>query len=202
MKTKLLLTTLLLALILAACAPAAPAMEEPTTPPASTPEPALPTEAPAELPTQEVPAGKVPALPVESITYSDEDFGLLVDFPADWTIGEKMVLGERASQTQVTSPDGANSASITVYNWDPKNDLAAYADHRKQAWDASGFTVLSEDEWVQDNGQSVMVYTIKTADDKQALFAFAAAGDRYIEFSGEGDLALLEQIVLTLRFVQ
>ncbi len=200
MKTQIILSVLILTLALTACAPTVPVIEQPT--PTLSPEPGPPAEPTSTaVPTLEAPAEKVPALPVESLTYADETFGLLIDFPAGWIIGEPMILGERASQTVIASPDKANQVLVTIYNWDPKNDLKAYADHRKLAWDASGFAIDSENEWVLDNGQGVMAYIVKTPE-QQAFFAFAVAGDRYLEFSGNGDLALIEQIALTLRFVK
>lgn len=155
-----------------------------------------------------VPEGKIPAASFESQTYVDETVGFALDYPADWTVTETKV-GDRGSQTVLLStpeiadmaelPEGETRVSITVYQWDPKNDLAAFVDSRKNAWDASGFTVVEEEDIQLDLGLAAKQFVIQTPDGKQALFLFAALSDQYVSISGEGDMELVKEIASRLR---
>jgi hypothetical protein len=119
-----------------------------------------------------------------------------------------MVVGDRATQAQfLSSPDlanattlpaGATRVSATVYQWDPKNDLAAYVANRKAAWEGSGFQILEEEQLVLDLGLPAVRLTVQTPE-SQAMFLFAAIGEQYLEVSGEGDLFLVNEIVRRVR---
>ncbi len=154
---------------------------------------------PAPIMTEE-PEFSVPVLPVESFTYENPEIGLLVDFPQTWTVGGMTVLGERASQTLVNAPEGATMVTLTVNLWEPYNDIEAYAEVRRVAWDASGFTTLSEQEWTLNNGQTARVFFLESPESRPVLFLLTALDDRYLTLAGEGDLELVEQIARTLRF--
>jgi len=155
-----------------------------------------------------VPEGKIPAASFESQTYVNETVGFALDYPAGWTVTESVV-GDRGSQMLLLSspeiadlpvlPEGATRVSVTVNQWDPKNDLAAFVDVRKTAWDASGFTILEEEDLVLDLGLSAKQYVVQTPDGLNVLFLFAAVGDQYVSISGEGDMDLVREIALRLR---
>src|SRR5690349_972439 len=108
---------------------------------------------PAAAPTGAIPSAKLPAAPFESRTYINDTVGFILDYPAGWTVNEAAV-GDRGSQIQflsspdladmATLPEGATRLSATAYQWDPKNDLAAFTANQKSAWNASGFTILDE----------------------------------------------------------
>lgn len=150
---------------------------------------------------------KQPAASFESQTYINQAAGFALDYPAGWTVNE-MVVGDRATQTQfLSSPDlasattlpaGATRVSATVYQWDPKNDLAAYVANRKAAWEGSGFQILEEEQLVLDLGLPAVRLTVQTPE-SQAMFLFAAIGEQYLEVSGEGDLFLVNEIVRRVR---
>ena len=155
-----------------------------------------------------IPQGKIPAASFESQTYVDETTGFALDYPANWTATQSTI-GDRGSQTVLLSkpeladaaelPAGETRVTVTVNQWDPKNDLAAFVDTRKTAWDASGFTIVEEEEPVLDLGLAANQFVIQTADGKQVLFLFAAVGDQYVSISGEGDMALVKEIAARLR---
>jgi hypothetical protein len=155
-----------------------------------------------------VPQGKIPAASFESQTYVDEATGFALDYPANWTVTQSTV-GDRGSQTMLLSkpeiaeladvPEGETRVTVAVNQWDPKNDLAAYVDTRKTAWESSGFTILEEDEPVLDLGLAAKQFVIQTSDGKQALFLFAAVGEQYVTVSGEGDMNLVKEIASRLR---
>lgn len=150
---------------------------------------------------------KLPATSFESQTYVNQAAGFALDYPAGWTVNETVV-GDRGTQVQflsspelanaTTLPAGATRVSATVYQWDPKNDLAAYVANRKAAWEASGFQILEEEQLVLDLGLPAVRFTVQTPE-SQAVFLFAAIGEQYLEVSGEGDLLLVNEIVRRVR---
>jgi len=199
-KNLALVLLLIASAMLSACLQMVIVSSEPATP-AAQPE-AAPIELsipPAPMMTDE-PEFQVPALPVESFTYENPEIGLLVDFPKDWTVGDMTVIGERASQTLVSAPGGVTMVTLTVSLWEPYNDLDAYAETRQIAWDASGFTTLSTQEWTLNNGQMARVFVLETPEAQPVLFLLTALDNRYLTLAGEGDLELVEQIARTLRF--
>jgi len=172
-----------------------PATEEPA--PEST-QTAAPVEA------------KLPAVPFESETYFNEEAGFALDYPAGWTVSET-VIGPRGTQILFLSspeiaeletvPEGGTRLSATIHQWDPKNDLAAFVESRKTAWEASGFTTVEEEQLVLELGLPAARFLIQTPD-ADVVFLIAALGDQYLVISGEGDLELVEEISLRLRPIE
>jgi hypothetical protein len=173
-----------------------------------TESPALPTATePVDVPTEVVPVPKLPAVSFESQTYIDEISGFALDYPAGWTVTEAMV-GGRGSQVQFLSspdlanletlPEGATRVSAAIYQWDPKNDLAAYVSQRKIAWEASGFTILEEEQLILEQGLPAVQFTVQTPGGP-TVFLIAAIGDQYLVVNGEGDLELVKEIVQHVR---
>ncbi len=159
-------------------------------------------------PTMEaVPQGKLPAPSFDSQPYINEEAGFALDIPSGWTINE-VVLGSRGAQIQFLSkpeladaaviPEGETRVNATLYLWDPKNDLDAYLENRKTAWEASGFTILEEEQLTLELGLSAVLVTLQTPD-TQSMFLIAALRDQYLEISGEGNLELVREIALRLR---
>jgi hypothetical protein len=196
-----------LLLALAACAGASTDVPETPLAPTATeqataPQPTAESTAAAteELPAQ-TEAPPEPALSFEPATYRDEANGFEFDYPADWQVSDQGVLGDRGSQALLVS-NGEPRLAITVYLWDPKNDLDAYVDHRKQAWSGSGLTILLEEPLVLEGGQRAVRFVVQTAEGEQAFFFFTTAGERYLELSGTGDPALLAEIAQTVRVLE
>ena len=112
---------------------------------------------PAPAPTETAPSPKLPAASFESETYVNEEAGFALDYPAGWMVNE-IVIGPRGTQVQFLSspeiaelaalPEGETRVNATIYQWDPKNDLAAYVAKWKTAWESSGFTILEEEQLV------------------------------------------------------
>lgn len=204
---RITLTIVTLALSLAACvAPAAPSLAPEAT---EIVEGSLP--APSAAVTEaalEQPQGKIAAPSFDAQTYINEAVGFAIEYPASWTVNET-ILGDRGSQTQLLSapeiaelqtlPAGATRVTILINQWEPKNDLSAFVDVRKAAWESSGFTILDEEPRTLDLGLAAVRFTVQAADGATVLFQFAAVGDQYISISGEGDLALVEEIMRYLR---
>lgn len=184
-------------------AEATPGVPPETEPVQDTPAPS----ATAVTPTEASPEPKLPAASFESRTFINQDAGFALDYPAGWTVQE-MVLGPRGTQVQFLSapeladmpslPDGATRVTAVVYQWDPKNDLEAYVAHMKTAWEASGFTILEEEELVLDLGLPAVQFTVQTPE-AQVIFLVAALGNQYLVVSGEGDLGLVQEIVQRVR---
>ena len=186
--------------------PAPVVSEVPVLPATTAPEEAVVTE-PAVSPTEAIPSGKLPATSFESRTYINDTVGFALDYPAGWTVNEE-VLGSRGSQVQFLSspdlanvavlPEGATRVSAMVYQWDPRNDLAAFIANQKTAWDASGFTVLEETPLTLELGLAGTQFTIQTPE-TTVVYLITAIGDQYLVLSGEGNLELVKEIVQRVR---
>jgi hypothetical protein len=180
----------------------------PATMPASTDTalPALPSDTVA-APTEAVLNPKLPAASFESQPYINEEAGFALDIPVGWSVNE-VILGDRGSQVQFLSspelaevsvvPEGATRVSATIYQWDPKNDLAAFVANQKTAWESSGFTVLEEEQRILELGLPAVQFTVQTSE-AQVIHLIAALGDQYLVLSGEGDLGLVQEIVGRVR---
>ena len=176
----------------------------PTPPPLPTTQP-LPNTQP--LPTNTPESTQAPQLSFTSATYTDATSGFAFDYPVDWTLQPSAVIGTRGSQAQLFSPGTTAEAiapegsrmAITLYQWDPKNDLAAYAEHRRTAWTGSGSTIISETSWVLSDGRQVISFVVEGPDKAQAFFLLTTVGENYLELSGEGNLVLVDEIAHTLR---
>ena len=205
MKKTIFIVTVL-AISLAACAsPAtpAPANEEPVS---TLVENNMPV--PGVDVTEAVVQGKLPAPSFESQTYINEAVGFALEYPAGWTMQES-VIGDRGSQTLLLSapeiaelatlPAGATRVAVNVNQWDPKNDLAAYVENRKTAWEASGFSILAEEPLTLDLGLSAVRVTVQSPEGIPVEYLFAAVNDQYVTISGEGDLELVKEMMRYLR---
>lgn len=177
---------------------AAPVQTDTSIPATDTTVPPTPTEAAAP---------KLPAAPFDAHQYINEQAGFALDYPSSWTVNE-MVVGSRGTQVQflsapelvdvATLPEGATRVNATIYQWDPKNDLAAYVEKMKSAWSASGFTILEEQQLTLELGMPAVQFTVQTPE-SQAVFLISALQDQYLVLSGEGDLDLVKQIVQRVR---
>lgn len=186
--------------------PAPVESEVPALPAPTSIETTIATE-PATTPTDTIPNGKQPVASFESRTYINDAVGFAFDYPADWTVNEA-VLGSRGSQLQFLSsadlanvpvlPEGVSRVSATIYQWDPKNDLAAFIANQKTAWDASGFTILEEEPLTLELGLPATQFTLQTPEANVVLL-ITAIGDQYLVLSGEGNLELVKEIVRRVR---
>lgn len=176
------------------------------------------------IPTHQVVTGEPTALPAptetpvplptfETTTYRDEAAGIEFDYPAGWAFdgGESQ---SRGSYVQLYSwdwkpgdpidplPAGETILSVTNQLWDPKNDLEAFINQRKLAWDASGISILSEERLTLSGDRPAAQFTVQAVDGAQAYFLLTTNGENYLVFSGNGDLNLLGEIARTLRPIQ
>lgn len=179
----------------------------------ASPEPVIPTQGsptsePTPLPApSETPA---PAPSFDATTYRDEAAGFTFDYPAGWTTdgGEQQ---SRGSYVQFYSwnwqpgeaidplPAGGTVLTVTNQLWDPKNDLEAFIEQRKMAWEASGIKITSEERLTLAGDRPAAEFTVQAVDGAQAYFLLTTNGDEYLVFSGNGDLTLLAEIAHTLR---
>jgi hypothetical protein len=195
----------LLVIWLATCSGPKPKTPEPTPtqtqlPATATPFPPTPTETGA-------PEGKLPAAPFDAQVYVNEEAGFALDYPSGWTVNEQVV-GPRGTQIlflskpeladAATIPAGETRLSATVYLWDPKNDLASYVQHMKDAWSASGFTILEEQALTLELGLPAELFTLQTPD-RQVVYLVTALKDQYLVIAGEGNLDLVKRIVERVR---
>ncbi len=214
---RILLVFPLLMILLSACAasvatPAAvttnfpPTLANTEAVPASTDAPTdAPVVAPPDAPP--MPSMKLSAPSFESQLYLDKKYGFAFDYPVGWT-AETLMETERVKQIQLVSssnfvntatlPEGATRLTATVYEWDPKNDLAAYAVNWKTDWEDSGFKILEEEELVLEQGLPARQFTVQTSH-AVIVHLITVLGDRYLVLSGEGDLDLVKEIVQRVR---
>jgi len=168
----------------------------------------LPTNTePAPAPTEAAPNPKLPAASFESQTYINEAAGFALDYPAGWTVNE-VVVGDRGTQVQflsspeiaemATLPEGATRVNATIYLWDPKNDLSTFVANQKNAWEASGFTIIEEEQLVLELGLPAVRFTVQTPE-ANVVFLVTALEDHYLVLSGEGNLDLAKEIVQRVR---
>ncbi len=166
------------------------------------------TAVPTGLPTAAIQTKPTKApLTFAAIVYKDETNGFELDYPSDWTVVPNTQIGSRAAAAQLFSPgstaekllDGGTRIGITVYQWDPKSNLAAYAAHRKTAWEGGGFSIVAETSSNLAAGRNQMSFTVQGPDKTQAFFLLTTVGENYLEIAGDGNLALIEEIAQTMR---
>lgn len=170
--------------------------------------PSLPSNTePAPAPTEAAPNPKLLAASFESQPYINEEAGFALDYPTGWTVNE-VVVGPRGTQVQFLSspelaemaelPEGATRVNATLYQWDPKNDLAAFATNQKTAWEASGFTILEEEQLVLELGLPAVRFNVQTPETNMVFLVTTLEG-QYLVLSGEGNLDLVNEIVQRVR---
>ncbi len=212
--TRILVPFLLFAL--AACS--SPDSAEPPTAPTSVPTAIVVSAATTTVPAAETPTSVITteptvvpiAEPVQlsfvPATYTDENAGIALDYPVEWTIDPSSQVGIRGGQALLLSPgstvdtlaDDGTRVSIITYSWDPKNDLDAYVAQRKIAWDASGFAIIEEAQWQLTDGRPAYSFVVKTPE-QPTFTVFTTVGQDYLQLSGDGDSTLVEEIARTLR---
>lgn len=170
------------------------------------------------IPTETTPSETQPLPTVEQateeplkfpLTYIDSASGIQLSYPEGWTLSDNQVVGERGSQTALLSPgstlesvaEGGARMILVTYQWDPKNDLDAFINQRKIAWEASGFTIQGDENYDLGNGQKMVVFQIETTDQTKVLFAFTNSGEDYLQLSGDGDLTLCQEILESVMVV-
>jgi len=99
-------------------------------------------------------------------------------------------------------PEGGTILTVTNQLWDPKNDLEAFINQRKIAWEASGITIMTEESLTLADGRAATEFIVQGVDDSQAYFLLTTNGENYLVFSGNGDLTLLSEIAHTIRPIQ
>jgi hypothetical protein len=139
--------------------------------------------------------------------YVSKTGGFALDYPEGWTVKETVV-GDRGTEIlfvsksdlaeAATLPLGETRLTATIYQWDPKNNLPAYVDHWKTAWESSGFTILEEQALTLELGLSAEQFLVQTPE-AQVIYLIAALNDQYLVLAGEGDLELVRQIVQRVR---
>lgn len=195
----------ILILILTGCAQTSPVAITPVATELSVISTVIPTILPTATTSPEPTAAQTS---FTSSIYKDEANGFELKYPAGWTLIPNRQIGSRGAQAQLFSPGttaemlaaGGTRLSITIYDWDPKNDLAAYVIQRKIAWDASGFTLIKEDKGDLADGRKEMHYIVENPEKQPAFFLFTTVGEKYLQIAGEGDLDLIKEIAHTLRF--
>lgn len=195
---------LLLGLLFVSCAVELDLESEGGAPSVSVPLTAVPTPTllpSTTLPTPSVVSGNKKAL---EATYTHPDSLFSFDYPAEWQMGRQEEQS-RGGFFQLIGPDGDLDdirMQVTVLNWDPKQDLKAFLDVRRTAWDNSGIEIRVEEEWTWAEEIPGKTFLLEGADGSVSQVHFTYLGDRYLEFSTTSEYENLERILETLRLVK
>ena len=143
-------------------------------------------------------------------SYSDDDGKFSIQYPDTWTVIPEQVIGDRGSQTLLLSPGssaetiaaGGSRIVLVKYQWDSKNDLAAWVTHRKLAWEASGFIIKEESTRQLEDVRGVIDFTLQTPDKNEILISLTTIDDRYLEINAQGNTNLCREILSTLKSIE
>lgn len=165
---------------------------------------------PSLVPT-EVPAAE-PQLSFESQTYFDEEGRFELQYPIGWNegFGERHSRGyfrqlvswdiSESNSIEFRPPDGTY-AQITVYSWEPLNDLDAYIAQRMPSWESSEWEVVDLEE-LQIAGNDAVKFTLESPNAEAPVFLFwLVLGARYLELSGMGDFSILNEMVQSINIL-
>jgi hypothetical protein len=176
-------------------------------------------QTPIATPTESLPAPSTDTVVVvtpvsvpsfDAEVYRDELGRFEITYPVGWMVDASQA-GSRGSIVQITSwqhPEGGiteipadgSILGITVYQWDPKSDLAARIAMRRTNFLDSGNLILEENEISYPGGPAGLRLLLQTTDGQQSLITLLQLGDDYLELSGSGDIPLLEEILSTFRY--
>jgi hypothetical protein len=161
-------------------------------------------------PTTISPAPAVTEMVVTKLsTYQDVNGALAFDYPFAWML-DRVAIGERVpAAIQLTSwnhepglvsgvPADGTIMNLTVRLWDPMSDLAAFVLNQKQAWQASGIALVSEEEATLFNGRAAKEFIVSSSDG-EAYFLITALGEDYLIASGSGGLEVVRQVARSIR---
>jgi hypothetical protein len=147
-------------------------------------------------------------LPFTAATYRDEDNGFEFDYPAEWNeIGgetqsrgyyQQIVSWEQPPGGITEIPEGGTVLQITVYAWEPVNDLDARLEMRRDNFTNSGNSILADEAITLASGVSGQRILVEGSEGPALLF-FTTLGDLYLELSGSGDIELLDAAMRSLR---
>lgn len=191
------LKIVVLALMLTACN--FPLISTPST---STP---LATSLPTASPSSEA------TLSFAAAVYRDEAGRFEISYPVDWMVDAQQA-GSRGSYVQITSwqhklggfteiPEGGSVLGIAVYLWDPKRDLSARVEMRRNNFLDSGNVILEETAVSYPDGHDGVRFLLEDTTGGQSVVVLLALGDDYLELSGSGDLAILEEMMRSFKFI-
>lgn len=195
---------LLLGFLFVSCAGELDQELEGAAPSVSVPLTAVPTPTllpPTTLPPSEVVSGE--EYPLEA-TYTNPDLGFSFDYPGEWQMGRQEEQS-RGGFFQLVGPGGDPEdvrMQVTVLNWDPKQDLEAFLDVRRTAWENSGIEIRVEEEWTWAEEIPGKTILLESVDGSVSQVYFTYLGDRYLEFSTTSEHENLERILETLRLVK
>ena len=166
--------------------------------PSSTPEPT----ATATMEPTATPSGQI---------YLDEGNGFSLIYPEGWSYLE-VAAGARGTiitfaswditmEQLETTPEGEYRFDLSVLQWEPL-DLDAYVENRKLAFEASGISILEEENIELDNGLSAVEFLVEGPDGSQNYLMVSLVGEHFIGFSTGDNFDMVAQIAHTLQQIQ
>ena len=139
----------------------------------------------------------------ETAVYRNSENGFELDYPASWYLDEQ-VLGSRASGAlfYATETDEEPVFTVVIFLWDPKNDLDAWVDQRRQSWSGSNAAVLLEEGLIVAGRQRAVTFELLWQGGQATNHLLMEIGDRYLELVSPGDPGTFDEIISSLRFVE
>lgn len=167
--------------------------------PTATPEP--PTLTP--ISTTEEPALQL------SKSYEDAGLGFVFNYPGNWAVAyqENQSRGGYFQFTRVDFQPDPNAGGlpekeilmqVSLLNWEPKGDLAAYLEMRRGAWDSSGVEILSEEYWHWNEDVPAVTLTLRAIGGNESVVVLITVGDRYLSLSAGGNFQVVKAIARSL----
>lgn len=169
----------------------------------------LPTTTDSPTATVE-PTPSEPQISFESAIYRDEEAGFELSYPVGWFEGyserqsrgyfSQLVSWDMAEGESLDNlPDGESTLQILVALWSPENDLDAYIRQHRGGWEGAGGVVLEEEEIRLEGDHRAVWFLVRAQDDSQYFVFYTETGTRYLVLNGSGDMALMAEIVRTVR---
>lgn len=168
--------------------------------------PVMVTPAPTQVQDTPTPVPKHTAASADDMalgaTYTDPELGFAFDYPASWGVGRREQQS-RGGFVQLIGSEGDLDdvrMQLTVLNWDPKQDLEAFLEVRRTAWESSGTEIQNENDWTWSGGVPGKTFRLQGVDGALSQVHFTYLEDRYLEISTTSEYQALEAIIATLRF--
>ena len=133
--------------------------------------------------------------------YEDPELGFSFDYPGEWERGYEE-RGVRGGFFTFIDPEGSPAeilVQVTIYRWDPTQDLEAYQEKRRSAWESSQIEILDEADWSWKDGVPVKSFRLESLEGEIVDVYLTYTGDYYLEFTTTSEFETLEVIVSTLR---
>ncbi len=134
-------------------------------------------------------------------TYHDPELEFSFDYPGEWERGYEE-RGVRGGFFTFIDPERSPAeilAQVTLYRWDPIQDLEAYQQQRRTAWESSQADILEKEDWTWGDGVPGKTFQLESLEGEIVDVYLTFIGDYYLEFTTTSEFDTLAAVVSTLR---